>query len=645
MYLLRKSLFCALPMLLANLLQQTVFCQSTLKTPAGFENDEAVFTQYRQAIVFGWQHDTIVATTHRQQDILLLNEKNANLFSRSSVFHSGYNELKDFEAYTLHADGKTTQKVTERKTANSESNAVFFDDVQETKFNFPALHKGATTVLRYSLFHKDAHLVAPLMFSAGLPATEVVFSAIAPETIHLKYRVINDPKGLLKLTIEKKDGLIKYNWLQKNVRNPTGYADAPDERYFLPHVVVYVASYIKEGKSEPFLNSVNDLYRWNRSFLSTVNVSKDAELQHITDSLVQNKTTALAKAAAIYQWVQNHIRYVAFENGLEGFRPRQASDIYRKRYGDCKDMCSIITEMLQMAGLQAFYTWIGTNDIPYKYSQVPLPIVDNHMISTLLINGRWFFLDGTSPYSTLQLPPASIQGKEALVAITKDSFAVITVPIAKPSINQSTDSTFLQFNNNGISGKTKVSYLGYSAEQILNALHYRDERSRKEYVKGKLSRGSNKYMLGEYQINTQPDTLNYIQMQANFDLPDFSKKVGTEYYINLNLFKILDNQTIDTAKRKVPKEFEFLHQTTLVHALEIPEGYKVSYLPPNYKSDNALMKYTIEYSQKQNYIYAKQEWIAKVTSILPSQFNNWNTVLTEVQKQYKELVVLEKIAL
>ena len=38
----------------------------------------------------------------------------------------------------------------------------------------------------------------------------------------------------------------------------------------------------------------------------------------------------------LYRYVQNNVRYVAFEEGEAGYRPDTPAEVLRKRYGDCK---------------------------------------------------------------------------------------------------------------------------------------------------------------------------------------------------------------------------------------------------------------------------------------------------------------------
>jgi hypothetical protein len=322
------------------------------------------------------------------------------------------------------------------------------------------------------------------------------------------------------------------------------YSNEPDFRYYQPHILVYIASFENENGSQPFLSTLDDLHKWNYSFLKDLNKTPDPALKKIVDSLTAGLINDHDKAKRIYKWVQQHIKYVAFENGVEGFRPRQASEVCAKRYGDCKDMSSIITQMLRMAGLKAYYTWIGTRDLPYNYTEIPSSIVNNHMISTVVIDGNWFFLDGTDPNAKFDMPPAFIQGKEALININENEFKVLTVPVALPEKNVLTDSTFLSMTDDGIKGCQSVRYNGYFGKDLYTSLLYKDERETKEFINNKLRKGSNKFILGKYYITrTAPDE-NIATITADFELPGYSKKIGKEYYINLNLVKILKTRLL-----------------------------------------------------------------------------------------------------
>lgn len=605
-----------------------------------YPSEEAVQLVFSRDLRFFMENGKLMAESEYQQDMMLLNEKTASFFSKSSVYHSGFNELKSLEAYTIFPDSRKKQPITEKKTTAASQNAIFYDDSKETSFNFPSLQQGAITSVKHTIRHNEPRLIGPFIYTSSLPALKVSFTVTVPEGVDIGYVVKNDSAAGYVFTKEQKRNQTIYRWEMEKVKNEQRFGDAPDEYYYMPHVIVYVKSYRDQQDNKVF-GTVADLYRWNYSFLEDLNKTEDPVLRSITDSLVAGKKTELEKTEAIYKWVQSSIRYVAFEQGLEGFRPRQAADVCRKKYGDCKDMSSIITQMLKMSGIEAYYTWIGTRDIPYKYSDVALPIVDNHMISVARIGGKWYFLDGTAPNSLLDMPPHHIQGKEALVAISKDEYKILTVPVANPVASRLVDSTFIRLNDQGISGSQRVSYNGYFATDVWDELLYKNDRNRQEFVKRKVGKGSNKFILGKYEIGEKVDAGN-ARITADFELPGYGKKIGNEYYLNLNLERIFEGQLIDTAKRKIPKSLEFLYTIEQHHILEIPEGYKVSYKPDDLLIDNAFYRVEIKYTSSANRLIATQRITNKSLMIDPADFIKWNKDLPAIQANYKEQVVLEK---
>lgn len=623
-------------------------CSVTAQTPEEvkqvFPGKEFVFLKYNENLRLFMKDGVPVAEAEHEKEIMLLSEKNASSYSLYKVYHSGYNELTKLDAYTMVPDGDRFKKVkiSEQKTTNSYSNSVFYDDVKETSFNFQGLTQNSIQHIEYSQFQKDAHLITPFYLPGTLPVLNATYTITVPNDITIKYVVKNDPKGMFQFSMEKKRKETIYKWTIKNEKGDDDFGNAPDNRYFIPHVIIYVASFENEGGTQNFLNDLNDLYKWNNAYTKDLNTSNDEGLKKIVDSLVTGKTSETEKAGVIYKWVQQHIKYVAFENGLEGFRPRQAAEVCNKRYGDCKDMSSIITQMLRMAGIKAYYTWIGTRSIPYEYSEIPLPIVDNHMISVANINNEWVFFDGTDPHAKYGMPPSSIQDKQALVSINETEYKLLRVPVTPAKNSMIIDSTFINFTPEGVKGYEHVTYNGYFGEDVYNNLLYLDEKGTKDYVKSRMSKGSNKFILGTYAIKKISPDDNIAGITADFEIPGYGKKLGNEYYINLNLEKLFEKRLIDTLVRKVPIEEEYKFIIKQYHVLEIPPGYTVTYQPQNFTFENELMVLKISYEVKNGKIIATQEYQNNKLLINPADFAEWNKAATAVSLQYKEQVILEK---
>ncbi len=622
-----------------------LLAQSVDEVLEKFPGELAVILNYNRDTRIFFKDDKPVAVSKEEMDILVLNDKANGIYNKFKIFNSSFEEIKDIEAYTKVPDGSKYKKVkvTDMKTESSPSKGIFFDDSKETTFDFPSMMKGSLSTVTHTELLKDSHFLIPFYFTSYMPIVNAKFTISFPADMDLRYIIKNNEHDNVKMTEEKKSRQTIYTFTSTNTKYKERYGDGPSRAHYEPHVIVYIASYKNDnGDKVNYLSNVKDLYKWNYTFLKNINTEPSSVIKHLVDSLTNGISSEKEKAKAIYTWVQQHIKYVAFENGLEGFIPRQAADVCTKRYGDCKDMASLLTALLKEAGLKAYFTWIGTRSIPYSYTEVPLPITDNHMISTVRIGDEWIFLDGTDPNCIFGLPSQFIQEKQALVSIDEKEFKLLTVPIVKVEKNFITDTTVIQIKENGIKGTSSVYYNGYFGIDAYNSLLYRDEKDTKEYVKAQLSKGSNKFILGDYTVNKISPEQKIMNLKTSFEIPDYSKKIADELYINLNLNKNSFSTLIDTAKRKVGVDNDFMFQLKNYTVLDVPKDFEVSFMPESQQYKNDLFSFNIKYSIKDNKVIAEQEFKSECMLLQPKDFYKWNETVKEVANQYKQQLVLKK---
>ncbi|MGA2086737.1 MAG: DUF3857 domain-containing protein, partial [Terracidiphilus sp.] len=79
------------------------------------------------------------------------------------------------------------------------------------------------------------------------------------------------------------------------------------------------------------------------------------EITAQTQSLIAGASDFYTKLSRITEYIQKNIRYFIVERGIGGLQANHAADIFRNRYGDCKDKTTLLISMLQVAGIHAFY--------------------------------------------------------------------------------------------------------------------------------------------------------------------------------------------------------------------------------------------------------------------------------------------------
>ena len=103
-------------------------------------------------------------------------------------------------------------------------------------------------------------------------------------------------------------------------------------------------------------------------------------------------------------------------------------------------------------------TWIGTRHIPYDYT-LPSLAVDNHCISTVILGGKEYFLDGTEKYIPFGDYAWRIQGKEVLIG-KGENYDVKKVPVLDKEKSKILTQTSFKLENNILKGHVKATLTG-----------------------------------------------------------------------------------------------------------------------------------------------------------------------------------------
>lgn len=631
--------------------------QSVDELRAQFPGDYAVILDYQSDTRFFMEGDTPRAETKITEKLMILDDKANGEFNKYAVYHGDFNNMEHLEAYTDVPGGKR-QKVTDFKTEDAADEEVFYDDVKKTEFDFPSLTRGAIAYVSYTQTEKELHLFSPFYFIRYIPVVHESYTVHFPSDMEVLYDVRNDSTRMIRVDKDERGRDHSYTFTADHVRPLTSFANAPSAAWYEPHAIVRLGAYKNAaGQRVAYLENLKDLYAWDYGFIRPLDslagalrpadaplpVPGDAPLRNLADSLTRGLVTPEAKAASIYHWVQTHIRYVAFEDGLEGFIPRPAPLVCNRRFGDCKDMASLLTTLLRMAGLQAYFTWIGTRDIPYDHTDLPLPLCDNHMISTFRSGDRWIFLDGTDPNCIFGFPSAFIQGKQALVAVSPTEYQTLRVPVIHADSSGVTDSTYIAWTGSGLTGTSSVYYHGYYGSDVRDHLLFKDTTDARDYVKYRMGKGSNKFILNDYSIRYLDDASKLVNIRAGFDIPDYGKTVGSELYINLNLEKFFTGSAvIDTARRKVPMTHEYESTIDQFTVFAIPQGYELSYLPKDFTYSDDNMDFAIHYVQKSGQVICQQTLSDKTLLMGAGDFPRWNGAVKQILNHYKEQLVFVK---
>jgi hypothetical protein len=491
----------------------------------------------------------------------------------------------------------------------------------------------------YDLKFNDVRYMSLMFFTSVYPTAEKEIILEIPDWLDLDVKEFNfegykmskksvpNPKGGKTLTFTAKE-LAGY----KNERK------APNAKKIFPHIMLLFKSFKKDGKTTKIFEKADDLYTWYSSICKDIGNSS-AVLKPQVEKLTAGKKTDLEKIESIFYWVQDNIRYIAFENGIMGFRPDACQNVYKNLYGDCKGMANLLKQMLIIAGYDARLTWIGTNDIPYDYS-TPCVAVDNHMICTVILNDKKYFLDGTEDYIALDDYATRIQGRPVLIENGKTPI-LDKVPAFTSDRNRVIQKIDMTLDDKILRGSVQSEYHGESKTRILYVYNHIPTDKRTEALKEFVGSDNPNISIKKVDISSTDDRKNAFKVRGEYELKNIVSTSGNEMYLALDLDKEFMNFDFDST-RVYDWEFSYPYKDETVTTFTLPAGYKVDYLPKPVVANLPYFKANLTIEQKDNKLIYTKKFTLDALVLKKKDFKDWNVFVKNIKEFYKDQVVLVK---
>lgn len=369
-------------------------------------------------------YDNGLSAVRSQQLVCMTSEQGARDFATRIIQYSPETqELKLNHARIYKPDGRVLEGTEAGETDLADSSAAMYYDVRSRTVRFPGVQKGDVVELDYS--------VTPTASSnpyGDYFATLVPFRSIMPQALQ-RYVLIAPAKRSLNIVEHsmsraavprlKGDSRI-YSWeehdlpaLPKEPRGPALTESAP---------YVHVSTFA----------SWDAIGRWYAQLIKP-QFELDNTLRDVVTRITNGKQTDLEKINAIHEFVLRNTHYVALEFGIYSYKPYPVTQIFTRRFGDCKDKASLMIALLRQAGIDADIALVRTRR---------LGDIDQRAVSIALFNHaivyvpKWdLWLDGTAEYAGSRELPLDDQGALALVVALDGSASLRRIPLTKPEDN------------------------------------------------------------------------------------------------------------------------------------------------------------------------------------------------------------------
>jgi len=568
--------------------------------------------------------------------IKILNERGKESFSETHIDYDSTFEKVELEyARTLKPDG-TVVEVGARhiRDVSKYLNFPLYSNVRVFIISFPEITEGSSIEYKLKIYNnnlinkKDFVLGYPVQ--ADEPIIQANFSVTVPKDRPLHIKIINDKyndfSAGLNPSTEEYNGRLKYLWQFKDIPQIIPESNMPPAVQINPTILIST------------FNSWQDIYNWWWN-LAKDKIRADSSIKNAVKQLVKKGASEEAKVRAIYNFCAQKIRYVAVEYGKAGYEPHNASDIFKNKYGDCKDQAILLITMLREGGFTAWPVLIATKEY-YNLNEYFPEVLFNHCIAAVSLKDKIVFLDPTAETCSFgDLPPGD-QGRKVLI-FKEDGYKIQDTPMYPAEHNLVKQSLSIKVNRDEtIFAQRSISTFGFYDQAQRYWLVYTQPELIQEMLKEKIQDVSIGGKLNNYNIKNLESLNLPVVLDYAFQGPEYFTVAG-----NLRIMPqlaALDTSLVAKDKRKFAIDFGVLDTKETIFEIEIPKNFVLKYIPDNVTEDSHWLKFMVEYKYKNNKIYFGEKTQIKKDIVTQEEYPDFKIFFEGVAKKIKQRIVLER---
>lgn len=571
------------------------------------------------------------------------------------------------EGLTFNVQGNEIVKDKLKKDGVFTQNVNKYED--KVSITMPNVKEGSIIDIEYEIASDFVGSIAPFVVQYGIPVNLVDIKVEIPEYFNYKKNVRGFYPVQIGEVTEKKR--LNFQYRTEKIVNSFGnngaVANSAVERgkleYFETDYII-IADNIPAFKEEQYTDNIenyssaivfelestkfpNEGYRmYSQTWGDVANViykyddfggelSKNKVFRKDIDVLISKYADKAELAASIYNFVKEKIVW----DGYYGYGCENGFDkTIEEQKGNVADINLMLTAMLRYAGFKANPVLVST-----KKHGIPLfPTTSgfNYVISAIENGGDYILLDATNNMLAVnELPNRAINWYGRLV---REDGSSLSIDLSPKKSSSKTIFMNLQLQEDGlVNGNMRTSLTDNLAYD------YRDTNSSKSVEK--IKNEKSEVLTYTEILNLEVKNLNVpglpIVETISFENENGLERIGEKIYVDPMLFLAIKENPFKMEKREYPIDFIFPRTEKINVTLNIPDVYKVEYLPENLAiglpEDKGIYNFTMK--ENGNTIQLVSSYEIKTAMFSPNYYTAIKEFFNQIVKKQTEKVVLTKI--
>lgn len=381
-----------------------------------------------------------------------------------------------------------------------------------------------------------------------------------------------------------------------------------------------------------------------------------AEITAKAQELTAGSQDFFTKLTNITAYIQKNVRYFVVERGIGGYQAHYAADIYRNRYGDCKDKTTLLISMLQAAGIHAHYLQVDSErgvvdpNAPSLFSdhmitaiEIPPDVKDPRLMAVVNAadGNRYLIFDPTDERTPVGNLPSEEQGGYGLLAAGPAS-QIIQLPLLAPATNGTNwTGTFTLDADGTLNGKVESSHFGPEGADLRTFLKFTDEKERRDAWETMVARDLPGVVLDSFEFD-EPDALSkplefYFKVTAH----QYAHVAGPLLLVRP---RVLGSESLrfDDKPRKVPIDLDAIGRWHSSYDITLPAGYVVDETPDPVDVDMDFASYHAAVTAKDNVLHYERTYEVRQVELPADRASDFRKFESAILSDEKGTAVLKK---
>ncbi|WP_108721078.1 DUF3857 domain-containing protein [Flavobacterium aurantiibacter] len=578
--------------------------------------------------------------------IILNTERITTIFNEQGIydasigeFYSQNSKVKDIELQVFDALGNL-MKTYKRKDFKDEAavdGVTLYSDSRKLILDFKPTSYPVTCRYTSVMEESSTAFIAPFMplegYKVSIEKASISFRMAAGLKLNhtsnaLAQKLLNKSESDQELSLTCGAlGVVTYEYLGEP------FIDR------VPFVRFSLDKFSLEGVS----GAATDWNSWGKWYYQTLLKGTD-ELPEATkakiQSLTQNAKSTREKAAIVYNFVKEKVRYISVQVGIGGFKPMLASDVDRLSYGDCKALTNYTRALLKAAGVPSYFTVIYGDYDKRNIDKNFVSLQGNHAILAIPENNDYIWVECTSQDLPFGFAGTFTADRDALVIKDEQGGEIVHTKIFTAEQNvQDFSATIQMATDGGMKAQIKIENQGVHFDNSYLKAKY-DAKKRDAHYKEMFSMINNLQLQSvKFKLDTlQPKFTEEVDLSAE----QFIETMGeykTIQPLALMPLTYIPKRLRNRSSRLVVDEPKI--QRTEVKLL-LSDNQNIDVVPENYQIDSDFGTYTLSFEKRDNKTCVVTRKLALKSGKFPSSaYEKYRKFLEQVSRADQNKIILK----